>query len=213
MKMEYKDANAVTEYIFMYSGTKVQLDGEGCPTLHDIAVHCGRIPRFAGATKGWWSVLHHLLAAEMVADIHCGTDGMYSPGVWNSIRLTALLHDAHEAPTGDIPSPFKPPFIREFQQELDQRLYKSLGLNIPDPGVQELVHRIDRALLGKEGELLGPPGDDWYVDVENEFSDFAESTIQHIQERYPDPMDTIDPNGFAVQDFEDTANKLVISLT
>lgn len=63
--------------------------------LTDIALALSRIPRFNGHTSRVWSVADHsLLVLQLM--------GEDAP---STVRLAALLHDAHEAYAGDIISP------------------------------------------------------------------------------------------------------------
>lgn len=66
--------------------------------LHTIAHHLAQINRFAGAAYRPYSVAEHsLLCAELAAEAGC------TPAV----QLACLMHDAHEALTGDVASPVK----------------------------------------------------------------------------------------------------------
>jgi len=60
--------------------------------LDDIAYHLARINRFSGATSEPWSVAQHSIFAAALAE--ADDHGAYSV-------LWTLLHDAHEAYTGD----------------------------------------------------------------------------------------------------------------
>lgn len=63
--------------------------------LTDIALALSRIPRFGGHTSRVWSVADHsLLVLQLMGEVAPST-----------VRLAALLHDAHEAYAGDIISP------------------------------------------------------------------------------------------------------------
>jgi 5'-nucleotidase len=67
----------------------------------DIAVQLGRIPRWNGATIGRpneiYPVAMHSILVSMLLPHNAPPE----------LRLVALLHDAHEAYTGDMPSPVK----------------------------------------------------------------------------------------------------------
>jgi hypothetical protein len=71
--------------------------------------------------------------------------------------LYCLLHDAHEAITGDVPTDWKVPEMTALQHELDRRIYRSLGVPEPSMASLRLVAEIDRAVLMAEGKLIGPP--------------------------------------------------------
>ena len=73
--------------------------------LADIARALSRIPRFNGATHGdvAFSVASHsLLVAELAAVSHVPEEDNLP-----TLRLAAMLHDAHEAYMGDLVSPMK----------------------------------------------------------------------------------------------------------
>lgn len=66
--------------------------------IRDIACSLSKIVRFAGHVEWFWSVAaHSLLVARIVKD----------QGAPNRLQLAALLHDAHEAYIGDVPTPLK----------------------------------------------------------------------------------------------------------
>lgn len=69
--------------------------------LTDIAVHLSRSNRFNGATiiDGWSVAEHSMLVHKVLLSIQPDADPF--------LEAYALLHDAHEAYTGDITSPVK----------------------------------------------------------------------------------------------------------
>lgn len=68
------------------------------PDIREIAHALAQINRFTGHCKRPYSVAEH---SVLVADIAA------SEGASTSAQLAALLHDAHEAYTGDVSSPAK----------------------------------------------------------------------------------------------------------
>jgi len=121
---------------------------DGCPTLQDIAVGLGRMPRWAGATKRTYTVLQHSLACEEYVRL-----GKHKP----LTRLYTILHDAHEAVTGDVPTSWKTGELRRWQDRLDKRIWASLSLPEPGPAEQLVIESCDRAILWAEAQLLGNP--------------------------------------------------------
>ena len=81
------------------------------PPLADVLISLGRLPRFAGHTTEFWTVLQHSL---LVYDLSRGLEG--------SVRLAALLHDAGECLIGDIPTPFKHPDYHALERQFVERL-------------------------------------------------------------------------------------------
>lgn len=70
--------------------------------IRDIATALSRICRYTGHPTKPYSVAEHLVRASYVP-----LEGQYSEVTAHRIRLAILLHDAHEAYTGDISSPMK----------------------------------------------------------------------------------------------------------
>lgn len=68
------------------------------PTIEEIAHALAQINRFTGHTKRPYSVAEHSLLVWSIAA---------NEGASPMAQLAALLHDAHEAFTGDVASPVK----------------------------------------------------------------------------------------------------------
>lgn len=87
-------------WMITYTGKRIDIPspkpGQVC--IEDVATQLSRLPRFAGATQVPWNVAAHSLHCAALAE----AEG-WPPGA----QLAALLHDAHEAYMGDVPSPFK----------------------------------------------------------------------------------------------------------
>lgn len=108
----------------------------------DIALGLSRINRFCGHTTSAypWSVALHSLLAENL--IPANEDAAM-------FRLAVLIHDAHEAYTGDITTPLKKALayfhgghhaeaaLHALQAELDRAIYRAVGLPL------ELVDKAD----------------------------------------------------------------------
>lgn len=92
----------MTWMLTMPAGREHHLAGPGqllnVPTLEEIAGAISKICRFNGHCRRHYSVAEHsILCADLAADEGAGVDA----------QLAALLHDAHEAYTTDLPSPIK----------------------------------------------------------------------------------------------------------
>ena len=89
-----------------HSGRRIDLPSPQRGQVHigDVAVQLSRIPRFVGATLEPWNVAAHSLHCSALAE---------ADGASLQAQLSALLHDAHEAYMGDIPSPFKQAVMAE----------------------------------------------------------------------------------------------------
>jgi len=117
------------------------------PPLLDVLVQLGRIPRFAGATTREFSVLQHSLHVWKLAT-------MQNPGV----ALAALLHDAAEILTGDIPTPFKPDDFGALEREWVEHAAGCWGITENWGAVWPSVKQLDAQALRIEGKFLTAHG-------------------------------------------------------
>jgi hypothetical protein len=127
--------------------------GLDIPTLEDIALGLSRQPRFAGQTAGLWTVLDH---SHFAAAIAMG----YSTPTTEvlELALAMLLHDAHEALTGDTPTDLKTEAQRRQQNHIDEVIF-----NAYFPGgyeryleIHDQVAKIDHRALLAEARMVGP---------------------------------------------------------
>jgi hypothetical protein len=119
----------------------------GAPTLHDIGYSLSQLPRFAGHITRPWSVLNHVYACSYYAALeHHST----------RTQLDALLHDADESCTNDIPQPWKTDETRMLQQTLRTRIYASLHLSQPSLWTERIVHQIDNQMVYVEAKRFAP---------------------------------------------------------
>ncbi|MFT8945983.1 MAG: hypothetical protein ABF876_05300 [Acetobacter aceti] len=97
------DRKSNTPWVQTYMGKAVDLINTvpEAINLTDIAVHLSRNNRFNGATTiDCWSVADHsMLVRRVIMTMNSDADPF--------LEAYALLHDAHEAYTGDITSPVK----------------------------------------------------------------------------------------------------------
>lgn len=128
--------------------------------LRDIAYALSRIPRFNGHTLGntIWSVAEH---SRLVAQL-LPTDA--SP----TVRLAALLHDAHEAYLGDIISPVKAAISAKgdplggIRWSLDEAIAGAFALERGDL-FNDAIRQADREALALEkAQLMGPEPAPWH---------------------------------------------------
>jgi hypothetical protein len=112
------------------------------PTLTDIAVGLARTIRFAGQTDRVWSVLDHSLIVA----------GLVDP----KFTKHALLHDAHEAIIGDMPTTWKRfcPEFDELSKELDDLIFRENGVHVT-PESSAAVRWADAVALAAEAHALG----------------------------------------------------------
>lgn len=114
-------------------------------TIEDIAHGLGNVCRFAGHTREFYSVAQHSYHASfLVPPEHA---------------LAALLHDAHEAYIGDMPTPLKRliPQFKEMELRIEEAVLAHFGLALP---LHPCVKQADLRMLATEQRDLLPPHDD-----------------------------------------------------
>lgn len=114
--------------------------------LPDIAHALSLINRFNGHTVRPYSVAEHSL---LVADIAERELGITSPHV----LLAALLHDAHEAYTGDMVTPMKQLLGAAWELEearIERQVLKTFGLLTAYATAAEAIKRADLIALATE---------------------------------------------------------------
>jgi len=180
------------------SNILVMPDNDKCPTIEDVAVGLGRIPRFVGQTKRWWPVLlHSMVVYEM----------MLSRADDKFIQLHALWHDAHEAVTEDVPTTWKSLELKSAQRELDLRLWKMLGVQGPYSWQSNLIHELDQEALHAEAFLIGPtklPAYFGYVGRKP----IHLLSAKRIMREYTSPVSTNGANSRAVKKFVELTHTL-----
>ena len=117
--------------------------------VDELATALGKVCRFAGHCNGFYSVAEHsLLVAELVPPAY---------------RLAALLHDAHEAFTGDITYPLKRllgEIVKPIEARIDQVIAERFGLNSGDTS-DPIIKKADRWMLWIEQRQLMSNSHDW----------------------------------------------------
>jgi len=109
MKPAGKDPTRVGDWCQTFSGVEFYIQDPRPEDINiiDIAHALSHICRYNGHCSFHYSVAQHsALVARLVP---------------NHLKLAALLHDAHEAYTGDIVSPLKPAF-KEIIKDLEYKL-------------------------------------------------------------------------------------------
>lgn len=106
--------------------------------LDDIARALSRLPRFSGHTEKAASVAQHSVGVSRIA--RC----LAPAGLELTAAMEGLMHDAHEAYTGDAPTPFKRSVDNEVMQEMDQS-----GMEIPECAYHRVQARLDRAIRSR----------------------------------------------------------------
>lgn len=131
---------------------KSKFDGKytGVPTIIDIALSLSRTPRFAGMTRRYWPVLlHSIVCAEIASFMAKDSD--------RKRTMLCLLHDAHEAITGDVAAFWKPAEMKLWQHEIDEAFFSSINLWPISEEDAEFIKIVDDEALRAEALALGPP--------------------------------------------------------
>jgi len=122
-------------------------------TIDDIAFGLSRINRFCGQTnigsQGYSVALHSHWVANYIY-IKTGNP---------TLALYGLLHDAHEAYTGDIPTPLKNvqgvrEVIEPVQAAIQSAIHCALGLSEPTSDATELIKLADKQALISEASYF-----------------------------------------------------------
>lgn len=133
------------KWITTYTNKEVSLDDLRPEDfdIEDVAHALSLTCRFGGHSKEFYSVSQHsCYCADLVPD---------------SIKLKALLHDAHEAYVTDVPWPFKEWIsgIEEAQDAIDEVMLPKWGLDVGKPG---WLKKIDIEVGLAEAKVLMPEG-------------------------------------------------------
>lgn len=138
------------------TGRAQRLTGEQISVdLFDVAVALSRIPRFNAQTIfPVWVAQHSVLVSRLVPP---------------DAAAHALLHDAHEAFAGDIPTPVKwaigPEGAAAFKtltDRLDCAIWLSAGLPPPNERIQAEIRLADLiALMTERRDAMGAPPRPW----------------------------------------------------
>ena len=131
-------------------------------SILDIAAALAKINRFGGHTSRLYSVAEHSLHVSSVMERELGIGSPWA-------LLAGLLHDAHEAYTGDLPSPVKAALNartdggwRKFEDRIAAQVRGRFGLLAASAGWRGSVHQADLMMLATERAQLMPPiGPDW----------------------------------------------------
>ena len=122
-------------------------------TLPDIIWALAHLPRFTGHAGGYSVAQHSVTCAREAA--HRGMDLL-------TIRC-ALMHDAHEAYTGDVSTPVKKCLgdsWRDFERSIQYAVRERFGLPYEDPEAVKLLDA--QACLSEASFFLGTlKGDGW----------------------------------------------------
>lgn len=147
-------------YITTISNTNIGPPGVFKPEhvkMVDIITPLAMSVRYYGQLdmEKFYSVAEHSVLVSRMAELDGDTEAM----------LPGLLHDAHEAYTGDCASPQKDmigPGMRRFEAEMQTIVRQGLGLPPEDDDVWKRVRVYDIQILHRELATLRSVMPDWY---------------------------------------------------
>lgn len=122
--------------------------------MSDIMDGLSKICRYNGQIKRFYSVAEHSVLVSRYAELMGDEEAM----------IPALFHDAHEAYSGDIPTPHKAMIqgAREFEAGYEVVVRKALDMPYPEDPVWNRVHSYDTAILHREIIVLRDIVPNWY---------------------------------------------------
>ena len=151
---DLKDDLRAHSYITTYTGARFSYENHGPFRLADIAHSLSQTARFRGHGQFFYSVAQHsIMVAEMMRQDGCS----------KLEQAAGLLHDAHEAYVGDVPTPLKwaCPDLDRIEAEVETALRRALLPDI-DPGFfDNVVKTYDLAVLHFEARHLLRPVPAW----------------------------------------------------
>lgn len=181
--------------------------------IHDIAWALSRIPRFAGhtITETPYNVAQHsVYVSELVQDLMAGIgeDGEIlllasSFQDHSKTLLKALVHDAHEAYIGDIPSPIKRiqdlnKTFKTIEHKLDAAIYECLGLPPLSDDEKKVIKYCDKLAQAIEGYQYMPSrGKNWQL---------PQPTLIMLQ-KFPAPMTPLESYRAFLSRYEDLRSR------
>jgi uncharacterized protein len=150
-----------------------------------VAGGLSKICRFAGCCDEFYSVAQHSVLVAQQADRLARCAGM-SGAERIGISQAALLHDAHEIITGDIPSPFLRLAayhgfgLKGLVKEQQERLERALGFQSM-PWMADIVKEADMLVLAAERRDLVAGGPEWAS-----LAGINPAPVREIEPMYPD---------------------------
>lgn len=133
----------------MYTLSGVQVDDqEGVPTVNDVAIVLGRLPRLCGSSRVWWTYLHYSYALAEIALL----ENRHYHFEDEDVVTQALIREAHSVCT----LLWEPG--REFKDELQARIHVEWGIPYPhiDSQMRELIDRAATRTFLAEVECFAP---------------------------------------------------------
>jgi hypothetical protein len=144
-------------YITTVSGVNIGPPGIFTPAqvrLTDIMRSLAKICRYNGHVDRFYSVAEHSVLVSRIAELMGDEDAI----------IPALFHDAHEAYTGDIPSPQKDMIdgAHYFEAAMERIVHEALALPDREDDVWRRVRVYDTMILHRELLTLRRVLPDWF---------------------------------------------------
>mgnify|MGYP002621229423 CR=1 FL=1 len=142
---------------FTFTGARIDYTNPSPASIHidDITHGLSNICRWHGQTNRFYSVAQHSVLLSMIVPTHMAltVEGLtYYEQV--NLAKAALLHDAAEAYTGDIPSPIKdmmPDFVEIIEMPLLEAIFERFELSTE---LLKYITPYDKAICANEAEAL-----------------------------------------------------------
>jgi len=188
-QIEYNPFEIVT-----YRGNHIRFDedlSEITFDIKEIAYSLANLCRFTGHTARFYSVLEHSLKVMWLID-----DDYYSP----LYCLHGLLHDAHEAYTGDLSTPWKRYLnslsgdaVKKTENKFQDRILESLNVPKADDDINSVVKSADMYCYMAEADALmyGREHLFWRVPIDEECTPSKSEMIDTFIIEYEGLLDKI----------------------
>ena len=138
-----------------YTGGQVNLPQPqpGQIRIEDIAHSLANQCRFNGHCRFFYSVAHHSVTVACDVSQLGALDFL---GNNSRLQLLALLHDAHEAYTGDVTRPVKSllPQLGKIQDMIQRAIYADLNIAPPSDDEAATIKKADNRMLAAEAKYL-----------------------------------------------------------
>jgi len=131
--------------IITFSGKDISLE-TGIPSIEDIALSYCRTVMYAGQTKLFYSVAHHVILTAQFMPNH---------------KIFGLLHESETCCFSDVPGPMKTVDLKKYELSLRNRILASLNL-IETNEIHNLVEMADKLELSASSRVIGLPNCDKY---------------------------------------------------
>lgn len=156
----------MTRFVTLRNGSLYHYGASNQLDEYVLGAHLGKITRFAGALTHFLSIAQHsIFTADVVRDA----------GQPPLTQIKALLHDAHESVTSDMPTPYQDwvadliekrfgeryDVIEDTKQMLDRDFYAAFGLAPPTEAEKHWIKFADKVALVTEAHQFLDPVPDW----------------------------------------------------